>query len=384
MRKFSLLSFVLLIAAMALSSTGVQASQNAQATKAATMAMGKSHYVAFLPPAFTSPFHVAMADGAKARAAELGWKIDVQAPASEGDFAGQVTLVQQLLEKGVEAVSANPIQVEAMITGVKAANAKNVPFFMHNFITPITEGKVASYIGYDQWGGAEKLGAYTCQLLAKKYNTTAAAAKGKVYILLGIDSIFSHRRTQGYKAGLAACPAVTVVGEQTAEWLREKGANVATAALQKTPDIDVFYGNSDEMAIGAALAAEKLGLTINKDFFAIAIDGNKPTLDLIQQGKFTATLGVDPTRMGVTVIDAMNDLFNGKTVPQYLLTPSTVVDSTNINDYIAGKTWSGAVSGSSEVDNGKSTVGGAGAATMAATMSGTKAMAATMAATATK
>lgn len=46
-----------------------------------------------------------MVDGATKRSEELGWTIDVQAPASEGDFASFVTTVQQLLEKGVEAIS---------------------------------------------------------------------------------------------------------------------------------------------------------------------------------------------------------------------------------------------------------------------------------------
>jgi ABC-type sugar transport system substrate-binding protein len=360
-RKLSVIVVCLVVIAVAFASSGIQS----------TAAQGKSHYVGFVPPAFTSPFHVAMADGAKALALKKGWKIDVQAPASEGDFAGQVTIVQQLIQKGVEAISVNPINVDAMTTGVKAANAAKVPFFFHNFITPLSDPSiaVASYVGYDQWGGAEKLGQYTCTLLAKKYNTTPEMAKGKVFILLGIESIFSHRRTQGYKAGLAMCPNVQVVGEQTAEWLREKGASVATAALQKTPDIDVFYGNSDEMNIGAALAAEKLGLKIGKDYFSIGIDGNQPTLDLIKQGKITATLGVDPTRMGEAVINAMEKIFNGETVPQVLLTPSVIVDSSNIDDYLAGKTWTDPVGGAPEVDNGKPTVDKtAGAAgTMAAT-----------------
>ena len=314
----------------------------------------ETHSVGFVPPAFTSPFHVAMAE-------EKGWTIDVQAPASEGDFAGQVTIVQQLIEKGVEAISINPINVDAMTTGVKAANEAGVPVFMHNFITPLSdpEAVVTAYVGYDQWGGAEKLGVYTCDLLATKYGTTAEEATGKVYILLGIDSIFSHRRTEGYKAGLnATCPNVEVVGEQTAEWTREKGASVATAALQQFPDIDVFYGNSDEMAIGAALAAESLGMVINEDIFAIAIDGNAPTLDLIRDGKFTATLGVDPFRMGEAVINAMETVLGGGEVPQYILTPSTVVDSTNLDAYVAGDTWTEPVAGSAEQDNGEPTVSG--------------------------
>lgn len=314
-------------------------------------------YVGFVPPALTSPFHVAMVDGAKARAEELGWKLEVQAPASEGDFAAFVTTVQQLLELGVEAISINPIGTDSAITAVKAANEKGIPILAHNFITPFDEGEVVSYIGYDQWGGAEKLAMHTCELIAQKYGKSAAETNGKIYILLGIDSIFSHRRTGGFKAGLEkACPNVEVVGEQTGEWLRTKGSEVAAIALQQTPDIDVFYGNSDEMAIGAALAAEQLGLTINEDFFAVGIDCNPPTLDLLAQGKFSATLGVDPFRMGVTVIDTMAKVFAGEEVPLVTLTPSVVVTPENLQDYLDGLLWTEPEAGFPEFDNDLPTI----------------------------
>jgi ABC-type sugar transport system substrate-binding protein len=318
---------------------------------------GEARNVGFVPPALTSPFHVATVDGATARAEELGWTIDVQAPASEGDFQAFVTTVQQLLEKGVDALSINPIGTDSAVTAVKAANEKGVPILAHNFITPFTEGDVVTYIGYDQWGGAEKLAAYSCELIAGKYGVSAAETKGQVYILTGIDSIFSHRRTGGFKAGLEKnCPNVEIVGEQTGEWLRTKGQEVAAIALQQFPDIDVFYGNSDEMAIGAALAAEQLGLVINEDFFAVGIDGNVPTLDLLKEGKFSATLGVDPYRMGVTVIDQMQKVLNGEDVPEITLTPSVVVTPANLQDYLDGKLWTEPVAGAAEMDNDLPTV----------------------------
>ncbi len=331
--------------------------ETAAPAAAAGPVSGAGKNVGFVPPALTSPFHVAMVDGAKAEADKFGWSMDVQAPASEGDFQAFVTTVQQLLEKGVEAISINPIGTDSAITAVKAANEKGVPILAHNFITPFSEGDVVSYIGYDQWGGAEKLAQATCDLLAKKYAMTAAETKGKVYILLGIDSIFSHRRTGGFKAGLTKyCPNVEVVGEQTAEWLRTKGSEVATIAWQKDPEIDVFYGNSDEMAIGAALAGEQLGKVIGKDFFAVGIDGNPPTLDLLKQGKFSATLGVDPYRMGVTVTDTMDKVLAGQEVPQVILTPSVVVTPENLQDYLDGKLWTDPVAGSAETDNDQPTV----------------------------
>jgi ribose transport system substrate-binding protein len=359
-RKLSFAVVALVLFAVVFATTGSQF----------TNAQGKTHYAAFIPPALTSPFHVAMVDGMKAETSKAGWKLDVQAPASESDFASFVTIVQQELEKGVEIISINPIGTDSAVTAVKAANAKGVPILAHNFITPFKEGNVTSYISYDQWGGAKKLGEYACQILAKKNNTTPDKATGKVFILLGIDSIFSHRRTGGFKDGLKMCPGVQIVGEQTAEWLREKGAAVATTALQKDPDIDIFYGNSDEMNIGAVLAAEKLGRKPNVDIWSIGIDGNKPTLDLIKEGKVTATLGVDPYRMGVAVFQTMVKVLNGEKVPQILLTPSVVVDASNLDDYLAGKTWTDPVPGAPELDNDQPTVPET-PATMTATMAAT-------------
>jgi ribose transport system substrate-binding protein len=318
---------------------------------------GEGRYVGFVPPALTSPFHVAMVEGAQARAEELGWTLEVQAPASEGDTQAFVTTVQQLLEKGVEAISINPINTESAVTAVLAANERGVPILAHNFITPFAEGDVAAYIGYDQWGGAEALAAHTCSLIAEKRGVDAMEAEGKVFILLGIESIFSRRRTGGFLAGLEKnCPNVEVVGQQTAEWLRTRGTEVAGVALQQTPDIDVFYGNSDEMAIGAALAAQDLGMIINEDFYAVGIDGNQPTLDLLGEGQFSATLGVDPFRMGVAVIDTMAAIFEGEEVPQIILTPSTVVTPENLEAYLAGELWTDPVEGFPELDNELPTV----------------------------
>jgi ABC-type sugar transport system substrate-binding protein len=355
LRKLNLC--VVLAAAVGFSATisPVNAQVN-EAVEPVTVAQsGTAYRVGIVPPGYTSPFHVAIVDGAKHEAANLGWTIEAPAPESEGDFTGQVNLVKDLIKSGAAAVSAtNP--GDAIIDAVKMANEQKVPFVMYNSITPLSDGKVDAYVGYDQWGGAEKLGKYTCELMAQKYNTSVAKAKGKVFILTGIESIFSRRRTLGYRAGLKACPGVRVVGEQKADWLRERGEEVALSALTQYPDLDVFYGNSDEMAIGASIAAEKLGLIVNEDIFTIAIDGNKPTLDLIKENKFTATLGVYPGKMGETVIDTMSKLLSGEDVPQYVTTPSTVVDARNIDDYIAGKTWTTPIAGAPEKDNETPTV----------------------------
>ena len=300
--------------------------------------------VAIVPPGFTSPFHVAIKDGAFAEASKRGWEIDVVAAEREGDFAGQVAVVEQEVRKGVDALAINPIDAKAIVTAVRAANKAGIPVLMHNLITPVDNGEVVEYIGYDQWSGAAKLAQYTCDLLD---------GEGEVFILTGIPGFHANRRTQGYKWGLEQwCPAVRVVGEQTAEWEREKAVNVATMALQQRSEIDLFYGNSDEMGIGACIAAEKMGRRVNEDIWCVSIDGNDVTLDLIEEGKATATLGVYPHLMGGVVIRQMEKVLSGEDVPYILETPSIVVDATNVDDYRSGATWTEPQEGLPELDNG--------------------------------
>jgi ABC-type sugar transport system substrate-binding protein len=316
----------------------------------------EKHSVAVIPPALVSPFHVAVLDGASAQAKVFGWDIITQAPARETDFEAQVTIVEQAVQQGVDAISVNPINTDAIIAGVRAANEAGIPVFMHNLITPVAEGDVVEYIGYDQWGGAANLARYVCGVLAVKQDVDEADARGNVFILEGIPGFHANRRTGGFKYGLEQnCPKVKIVGEQTAEWEREKALQVAISALQQNPDIDVFYGNSDEMAIGAALAAQQLGLTIGQDVFSVGIDGNDITLDLIREGTITATLGVYPRRLGAVVVQQMDKMFRGEQIPYVLLTPSTVVDIHNLDAYTAGDTWVDPVPGAPEVDNGQPT-----------------------------
>lgn len=310
--------------------------------------------VAVVPPGFSSPFHIAIKNGFVGEAEKIGWAADAVAADNEKDFYGQVAVVEQELQKGISAIAINPNDRKAIVTAVKSANAKGIPVFMQNTITPVDEGSVMEYIGYDQWAGAEKLARYTCNLFHEK-----KIKNGTVYILMGIIGFHANRRTQGYEYRLSQdCPDVKVIGRQTAEWDRTKAIEVATAALQQHPEINIFYGNSDEMGIGACIAAKKLGRKINSNVWCISIDGNPVTLDLIERNEMTATLGVYPTFIGATIIQQMKKVLIDKLgVPLILETPSIVVDQTNVTEYRDGLTWTEPVEGKPELDNGRSTAG---------------------------
>lgn len=107
--------------------------------------------------------------------------------------------------------------------------------------------------------------------------------------------------------------------------------NVAQNILQSNPDIDVFYGLSDEMALGAAQACKAAG---KKGVVIIGIDGNPNAIDAVAKGDITATLGVNPDQIGAKAIETLNLAIKGKTSPKKVVTDTVIIDSSNYTKYM--------------------------------------------------
>jgi ABC-type sugar transport system substrate-binding protein len=297
--------------------------------------VAKRKDIAVLPPGTTSPFHSQIAKGAQLQGESMNFRVEVQAPESESDFLGQVSVMEKFIMKQVDAISVNAIDDKKIIRAIRHANEAKIPVFVHNSQTPIQGEAVVEYIGYNQRNGGKACGSYSGKLLR---------GNGEVFIIEGIHGFHQIERTGGFLDGIKHFPGIRVVGRQTADWEREKAMDVATQALIKYPGIALFFANSDEMAIGAAMAARKLG----KKVFTVGIDGNPVTLDKIAEGDVTATLGVYPDKMGAQIVLQMNKFFHGEKIPPYLETPAVVVDKSNLEDYKAGKLWTEPKPGAAE------------------------------------
>ena len=282
--------------------------------------------IAILPPGTASPFHSEIAKGAQEQGEEMGFRIEVQAPEKETDFNGQYKLMENFIAQKVDAISVNAIDEKEISGVVNKASTAGIPVFIHNSLTPIANTKVIEYIGYNQRNGGRSCGEYAAKLLK---------GKGRVFILEGIPGFHQIERTGGFLDALQKYPGIKVVGKESAYWERDRAIEVTKRALNKNPQLDLIFADSDEMAIGAATAAHNLGCRI----FTIGIDGNPITLDKIAEGFVTATLGVYPDKMGAQVILQINKHLKKQKIPIFLETPAVVVDIKNLEDYKAGKLW---------------------------------------------
>lgn len=278
--------------------------------------------VAFVPPGMVSPFYAGVITGAKPTAEKLGYKFVVVAPERESDFAGQAKIVEDMVERKVQGIAMCAINIEAVGAAVKKANAAKIPVVVFNSLIDLPSGDAFAYVGYDQRAGGAKVADYVNKV---------KNGKAKVAIIEGLPSTFTTDRKGGFVDEIKKYPGIQVVASQPGDWEREKSMNVAQNILQAHPDVDVFYGLSDEMALGAAQACKAAG---KKGVTIIGIDGNPNAIEAVAKGDITATLGVNPDVIGAKAIETLDKAIKGQSSPKKVVTDTVIIDKANYTQFV--------------------------------------------------
>jgi ribose transport system substrate-binding protein len=286
-------------------------------------ALAAQSEIAFVPPGMVSPFYAGVISGAKPQATKMGYKFVIVAPERESDFAGQAKIVEDMVENKVSGIALCAINIEAIASSVKKANEARIPVVIFNSLSDLPSGNVFAYVGYDQRAGGTKVADYVNKI---------KGGKAKVAIIEGLPSTFTTDRKGGFVEQIKKYPGVQVVASQPGDWEREKSMNVAQNILESHPDVDVFYGLSDEMALGAAQACKAAG---RKGVTIIGIDGNPNAIEAVAKGDITATLGVNPDLIGAKAIETLNLAIRGKTSPKKVITDTVIIDKSNCTKYAA-------------------------------------------------
>jgi ribose transport system substrate-binding protein len=291
-------------------------------TLSPSAAGAKSPELAFVPPGMVSPFYAGVISGAKPEAKKLGYEFQIVAPERESDFAGQAKIVEDMVERKVSGIALCAINIEAVGAAVKKANEAKIPVVIFNSLIALPSGEAFAYVGYDQRAGGAKVADYVAKV---------KGGKAKVAIIEGLPSTFTTDRKGGFVDQVKAkYPGIQVVASQPGDWEREKSYNVAQNILQANPDVDMFYGLSDEMALGAARAVKEAG---KKGVVIVGIDGNPNAIEAVAKGDITATLGVNPGLIGQKAIQTLHKAIQGKPSPGKVVTDTVIIDKANYKEF---------------------------------------------------
>ena len=255
-----------------------------------------------------------------AEAAKQG--VEVVTADARGDAATQVNQIEDFVTKQVDAIIYIPAGATAAGVPVKDAREADIPIVAVDRNPP--DAPADTFIASDSVGAAKELGDHVAKLTGGE--AQVAILQGQIGTTPEID------RNNGFDQALEDEPGMQVVAKQPADWDQDKGFAVAQNMLQTHPDISVFFGRADAMALGAAQAVRVAN--VSHDVTVVGFDGDVAGLRAVRDGVIDATMTQQTQRMGRMAVQSAQRLIDGGSVPKQQLLPAFLTTKENVAQYI--------------------------------------------------
>lgn len=245
----------------------------------------------------TNPFFVKMKEGAQAEATKRGAKLLTGAGKIDGDNAGQVTAIENMVAAGAKTILITPSDSKAIIPAIEKARAAGV---MVIALDSPTEPSSAV-------DGLFATNNYKAGVLIGQYAKVQFAGKTAKIATLDLfpGQPVGIARHNGFLAGFgvkgitatttAQATAPQVVCAQDTFGDQAKGQTAMENCLQKNPDINLVYTINEPAAAGAYQALKAIGR--EKDVVIVSVDGGCAGVRNVQAGIIAATSQQYPLKM---------------------------------------------------------------------------------------
>ena len=326
MKKFIALALALV---MALSLVACGAKEEKPAEKPAetpaveTPAADESVEIAVVLKTLASEYWGYVKNGCDAAAEEFGVKVTVVGPGAESDIEGQVSMIEQQIGAGCDAIVCAPNDAGAAGAALQSALDQGIPVLAVDTNVGI-EGQT-SFVGTMNDEAAYQGGIWAIDTLGTDIKAVV------IYGQEGDNT--SNLRRAGYEK---ACEekGVEVLAALSGQNTTDGATKTMEDMLSAHGDaIDVVFCHNDDTAVGAMNACKSAGIT---DITIVGFDGNKSAVELIIAGETVkATVAQQPTAMGYEVVKAAYAAINGEAVEEVIAAPVKVVNADNAQEYLA-------------------------------------------------
>jgi fructose transport system substrate-binding protein len=288
-----------------------------------------------------NPFFVAMQEGAKAKADELGIGMTIGSGSAEGDDQGQIDLIEQAIARGDNGILITPMSVNV---NQAIQDARDAGLYVIALDTPTDPPDVVDItFATDNCLAGEAIGEWA----AGKLNGEKAVI-ARLIIFDDRTVSVDYCRDNGFMQGMGIdIGDLTVIGDEPESGNYTTGAGgefevaciEATGAneeggrtgmetcLSKNSDINVVYTINEPTAFGAAEALEAAGKTIGDDVIVVSVDGGLAGVQAVQGGSIQATSQQYPLRMASLGVEAIKTIADGGEPPSNTSADGTFFDT---------------------------------------------------------
>lgn len=269
----------------------------------------------------TTAFWRYCAEGAKEEGTRLGVEVREYAPQSYTDSAGQVSMIEDAIQSGVDAICVAAVDSTAILPALeKAHNAGIVVILFNTKVSDFEHSK--TFVGVDN---VEASRAVVQKYLEDvNYDADIVVIEGDPSGQQNID------RTQALYEFAEMYENVNLVAIQPGYANRERSMNVMENIIQSGISFDVVWAINDVAGIGAAQAISAAGLSIP----VICIDGTPEGAVACLDGRITYTFDQSPKEQGAFAVRAAVDVLDGKSVDEFIPTGGIIVSKDNAEDFL--------------------------------------------------
>ena len=267
---------------------------------AATSAFAAEPVVGLITKTETNPFFVKMKEGAQAEAKKLGAKLLTAAGKTDGDTAGQITAIENMVAAGAKTLLITS-SGDAIVPTIKKVRAQGVQVIALDSPVPEADALFAT----DNYKAGVLIGQYA-----------KAALGGKKPVIATLDLFPGHpvgaQRHNGFLQGyglqsldgksneLAKPAEVACMADSYGD--AAKGQTGMENCLQKNPSINLVYTINEPAAAGAYKALKAAGK--EKDVVIVSVDGGCQGIKDVGTGVIAATSQQYPLKMAAMGVAA--------------------------------------------------------------------------------
>lgn len=251
-----------------------------------------------------------------------GHTMTFSGPASESAIADEVNLVENAVNRKVDAILLAASDPDALVPAIKKAWEAKIPVVLiDSMVSDAGKPYYQSFLATDN-----KLAGELCaKALIARIGTT-----GKVAIMSYVAGAGSEiGRVGGFKDYLAAHSKLQIVGPFYSQSQMATALNQTTDVLASNPDLKGIFGANEPTAVGmgrALVQSGKAGKVV-----AFGFDGNEYLQKFVRDGTLEATAVQGSYQMGYLGVKTLADILDGKTVPKFLDTGVVLVTKSNLD-----------------------------------------------------
>lgn len=248
---------------------------------------------------------------------EIPYEMQGLAVASHVDHSGQLAQVESVIARGVDYVVLGPTEYEAAIPALRKLKQAEVPVVFYNYLEPHEDeqARAMSYIAFSHLEGARMSGEWAVDHLG---------GKGKIAIIQGAPGVTNDQRVGGFMEIVEQNPDIEVVMGPHTDFDRTKAFDAAQNLLTAHDDIDLIYGVSSTIGLGAGQAIRQAGKS--DSIASMGFGGTGDEIVAMNEGWLTASVLRSIDDSGVAVADSIVAHSKGEPVEEVWGGPFVMID----------------------------------------------------------